>query len=363
MKIVFLYTELADYFVASVKELVKNDEVKVHIVRWPLKAEAPFSFRFYENIVVYERKEMDNHALLQLVEEINPDLIISSGWMDKGYVATCKRFKGRIPVVASMDNHWHGSMKQRLARILSPFTLRRYFDYLWVPGAPQVVYAKKLGFRDDQIFTGYYSADIALFEKVYQQKKKIGKALKRFIYVGRYVKHKGIFDMWDSFLELKEEMGHEWELVCLGAGQEWPNRKEHPAIQHIGFVQPTEMQHYLSEAGVFVLPSHFEPWGVVVHEMAAAGFPLLCSRQVGAATNFLEEGRNGFSFVAANKDSLKNAMRKMIESSFDEIIEMGEYSHQLSKKISPQLWSKTLMEMLRKKFPEPKVKGIYGQNR
>ena len=348
MKIIFLYTELADYFVASVKELVKSYEVKVHIVRWPLKAEAPFSFRFSENIVVYERNEMHNHSLLQLVEGINPDVIISSGWMDKGYVGVCKRFKGRIPVVASMDNHWHGGMKQQLARILSPFTLRRYFDYLWVPGAPQVVYAKKLGFRDDQIFTGYYTADIALFEKVYQQKKKMGKGRKRFIYVGRYVKHKGIFDMWDAFLELKEEMGHEWELVCLGAGQEWPNRREHPAIQHKGFVQPTEMQNYLAEAGVFVLPSHFEPWGVVVHEMAAAGFPLLCSRQVGAASLFLEEGKNGFYFEAANKESLKAAMLKVMKCKEEELKKMGVYSYQLSKTISPELWSKTLMDVVRK---------------
>ena len=350
MKILFLYTELADYFVASVNQLVKDYEVEVHIVRWPVKAEAPFSFRFSEKIKVYERKEIDEKDLMRLVEDIKPAAIISSGWMDKGYVAVCKKYKGKIPIIGSMDNHWHGTIKQQLARIISSFTIRRYFDYLWVPGHPQEVYAKKLGFSPSNILKGFYSANTLLFDSVYQQKAMNTKEVKRFLYVGRYIRHKGIFELWDAFAELKEETNNNWELWCLGTGAEWENKKEHPAIKHVGFVQPQEMEDYLLQTSVFILPSHFEPWGVVVHEMAAAGFPLLCSWKVGAASQFLEEGKNGFYFEAANKDSLKAAMLKVIKCEEEELKSMGEYSHQLSPSISTELWGKTLIGVVKKEI-------------
>jgi glycosyltransferase involved in cell wall biosynthesis len=346
MKILFLYTELADYFIACVSQLVKSNAVEVHIVRWPLKAEAPFAFRFPAGVEVHAREKLDKNGLYALVERLQPAAIISSGWMDKEYVAVCKKYKGKIPVIGSMDNHWHGTPKQQLARLLSPLIIRRYFDYLWVPGYPQEVYAKKLGFQASNILKGFYSADTELFQSIYQQKKKKPREVKRFLYVGRYIRHKGIYELWDAFAELQQEKENQWELYCLGTGAEWENRKEHPGIKHIGFVQPQEMKKYLLESSVFILPSHFEPWGVVVHEMAAAGLPLLCSKAVGAASRFLEEGKNGWSFEAGDKDSLKAAMRKMMACGEEELERMGEHSHQLSKIISPETWSKTLMEVV-----------------
>lgn len=345
MKIIFLYTELAEYFLACVRQLVKDYRVEVHIVRWAPKAEAPFAFHFPEGIQVYERDKLDKEGLYALVESLQPAAIVISGWMDKEYVSVCKKYKGTTPLIGSMDNHWHGTAKQQLARLLSPLTIRRYFDYLWVPGQPQEVYAKKLGFSSSSIRKGFYSADISLFEWVYQKKKS--KPVKRFLYVGRYLRHKGIYELWDAFAELQQEMNSDWELWCLGTGAEWENRKEHPGIKHMGFVQPLEMEQYLLESSVFVLPSHFEPWGVVVHEMAAAGFPLLCSRAVGAASQFMEEGKNGFYFQPADKGSLKAAMRKMMESEGEELERMGAYSQQLSKTISLEKWSQTLMEVVK----------------
>ena len=72
-------------------------------------------------------------------------------------------------------------------------------------------------------------------------------------------------------------------------------------------------------AGVFVLPSRHDGWGVVVNEACAAGLPVISTSAVGSARDLLVDGSNGFvlarddvaglaekmSFFAANPDQIR----------------------------------------------------------
>ena len=97
-KIVFLYTEIASYFLACVKQLLEYPLVEIHIVRYAINKEAPFEFNFPENITVYERDHYTDLTLLQLVDSISPAIIVCSGWIDSGYLSICKKHKKkRLP--------------------------------------------------------------------------------------------------------------------------------------------------------------------------------------------------------------------------------------------------------------------------
>jgi glycosyltransferase involved in cell wall biosynthesis len=93
------------------------------------------------------------------------------------------------------------------------------------------------------------------------------------------------------------------------------------------------------------LPSRKEPWGVVVHEFAASGFPLLLSNRIGAKEQFLIEGKNGFEFEAEHVLSIKQALKKIIELDAPQLLAMSKQSNELSKSISPQIWVKKLLKM------------------
>jgi glycosyltransferase involved in cell wall biosynthesis len=152
--------------------------------------------------------------------------------------------------------------------------------------------------------------------------------------------------MWNSFIELQNEQPNDWELWCIGTGDEFDNKIEHDKIKHFGFVQPSEMEYYIKNTGVFILPSHFEPWGVVAHEFAAAGFPLILSDKIGAGIKFLDNGCNGFVFPAGNKEAIKDAFRKLIDSSENELLNMQKKSIELSLLITPEKWANTLMKLV-----------------
>jgi glycosyltransferase involved in cell wall biosynthesis len=346
-KVLFLYTEISTYFLACIKALHQSADIA--IVRWPLNKEAPFQFEFHPDWQVLDRNNLDAKSLLDYSKAFNPDILVCSGWVDKAYNETAKFWFDKIPTVLSLDNHYTGSLRQLIGRLVSPFKLKNKFSHVWVPGEPQYIFARKLGYKPTQILRGFYSADVTHFDYLYQktftQKKK--QFPKRFLYMGRYLDFKGIFEMWNAFIEASSHLeDKDWELWCLGTGDEWNNRIEHQKIKHFGFIQPDELQTILQDTGVFVLPSRKEPWGVVVHEMAVAGFPMICSDKIGAVTRFLEPDKNGILFKSGDKEALKSAFIQMMQTPEKKLIEMGEQSHKIGITHTPEIWKNTLLCLL-----------------
>ena len=346
VRVVFLYSEMAGYFISAVQELVRQN-TEILVVHWPVKDEAPFDFKDTHNITLLDKSKFETTEIEEKIQAFFPEIIVASGWMDKDYLKITKKYFSTIPTIMALDNHWFGSMKQRLLCLASPFWLKRIFSNVWVAGEPQALYAKKLGFSQDKIALGYYTADVATFEKQYylNRDQKTKSFPKVFLYVGRYIAHKGIFDLWDAFIQAQTESPSDWELWCVGTGELFDQRVEHEKIKHLGFLQPHELSNIIPDTGVLILPSHFEPWGVVVHEFAAAGYPLLLSDAIAAGTQFLEEGVNGFSFPAENVPHLKNQIIKLMAMNTQELTQMGDKSHEKSLELTPSIWAKTLLGM------------------
>jgi glycosyltransferase involved in cell wall biosynthesis len=354
IKALFLYTELAPYFLACVERLVKDHEVEVHIVRWPVNKEAPFDLRFADRVHVHDRTELNELSLHRLANNIDPDIVLASGWVDKGYLSVCRDFRKRgVPVVMCSDTAWRGDLRQWAAVGTSRFWLRRTFSHAWVTGEAQATYARFLGFPEHAIKRGFYSADVDRFAPIADRfaKAKSDRFPHRFLCVARYIATKGQQLLCDAFAELSDEgAAGDWELWFIGTGELEDAVKnsacgKHPRIKHIGFVQADHMQGYLEHTGVFILPSTYEPWGVVVHEHAVAGFPLLLSDAVGAGERFLKEDFNGARFRAGNKESLKASLRKIISTPDERLSRMGYSSAELGRSWSPKHWADVFMDI------------------
>ena len=343
MKVLFLYTEIAEYFIKCCESLSK--EADVHLIRWPVNSEAPFVFNFSGKITIYDKNKFTYPELQNLVKKINPDMIICSGWIDKDYLKLTKNYFKKIPTILTCDTHWTGSPKQYLATILSRFFLLNKFSHAWVPGNIQATYVKKLGFKKEKIKQGFYCCDLKKFNSIYQTQLAAKQILfpKKFLFVGRYYAFKGVEDLWEAFVQLQNEIPNEWELWCLGTGNSVA--REHKKIKHFGFVQPKDLEAITQQCGVFILPSHFEPWGVVVQEYAASGFPLITSNVVGANETFLHQPKNGFTFEAKNVAELKNLMKKVITLSDASLQEMAISSHESAQAITPEMWTNTVLQI------------------
>ena len=205
---------------------------------------------------------------------------------------------------------------------------------MWVPGEPQLKFARKLGFSDEHTATGFYCADPEPFLKVWEARKN-RKPSKKLLYIGRYLPVKGVQELWSAFASLSEDYP-EWELHCIGTGDLWEERMIHPKIIHHGFLQPHELTPHLINAAAFVMPSKKEPWGVVLHEMAIAGLPLLASRAVGAATVFAHGDKNAHVFDKGQLCEVLNGFMTLTEDALEEI---GQTNHERARIHSPQQWT------------------------
>ena len=347
MKILFLYTEIATYFLAGVKALLNNYDCEVKIVRWPVNAQAPFNFTFSGKLDVYDRDKCKDEDLQALVDTFQPDMILLSGWADKGYVTVARRFKKKGgTTVCMMDNQWFGTIRQKIATLLSPVFLKSTFDFFWVPGMFQYEYARRLGYPREKILTGMYCSEQPDFFAAHQnyREAKSRSYPHTFLYVGRLSPEKGTLNLYHAFRGIQNKKG--WRLIFIGAGPEGAFMKENEHIEIRGFVQPKDLPDLTAEGGCLVFPSLRDAWGVSIHEFAAAGLPLVVSDAAGATTAFLKHGYNGFLFKRGNESSLQNALQRIIHLSDEKLLKMGDRSAILSKQITPDSWAATLVGML-----------------
>ena len=348
-EVLLLYTELAGYTVACINRLAE-EPISVTVVYWPVNPEAPFEFDFHPNVRYIKRAELNKKEVVDEIVASKPDVTMVSGWVDNTYVSIAKRLRKTGVTVLGFDNPWKGTLRQRLGALLMGGSLRRVFTHCWVAGPPQMKFAKKLGFHSSQIQQGCYSADTERFSQWFRRKEeKPGDEPLRFLYVGRYVPHKGIFELWNAFIEALNNSGENWELWCVGTGTSWDERVPHEAISHFGFVQPAQLEEYVQSCDVFVLPSREEPWGVVVQEMAAAGMPLLLSDKVGAGSVFLKNGWNGYLHRAGNESNLREEITRFMKMNRAELREFGRRSHEKSDYFSPAKWAKQVLSFTEQK--------------
>ncbi len=346
MKFLVLYEELASYFLTCLNHLAKTSDCKILLYMKKVNPVAPFDFSdLHKNITVVEREKISEQEFTHSIKAFAPDFTYVSGWMHKPYLKAIKQLRLKN-VVMGFDNQYTGSLKQVLGALYFKLTLKSYIKAAFVPGQSQKLFAKKLGFSEEDISLNVYCCDHELYSGYYtkskQQKQK--QFPKRLIFVGRYIHQKGIETLWESFIEIQNETPSEWELWCLGKGP--IDAISHPKIKHLGFIQPKDLFETTQQTGVFVLPSNFEPWGVALHEFAAAGFPIITTTKVGAAEVFVNEAKNGFLVVPNNKTSLKTALKKILSLTDKDLFAMGEESVKLGAKITPEIWKQSLLKLV-----------------
>lgn len=140
-----------------------------------------------------------------------------------------------------------------------------------------------------------------------------------FLYLGRLASEKGIDELIRA-AELLDRAVADWRLRIAGDGPEREGLEELvrdrglvSRVEFLGEVDSSVRGNVFAEADVFVLPSHREPWGLVVNEALSAGLPVIAPYWVGAATDLLIDGYNGRLLASNRPPEIARAMRSFLQ--------------------------------------------------
>lgn len=346
-QILYLYSEIVGYNIPIFQEYVENYKADVHVVHWDHKKLKPYIPKEIDGVTYYKRSVYDYKKILELCNVVTPDIIYISGWMDSDYLKITKKFKKKgIPIVTAFDDIWFGRFRQRMGALIFPFYFKNFFSHAWVAGPYQFEFARRLGFKKEEIIFDMLSADTNIFKVKDEIKDKLQS---NFIYVGNFRRIKGTDILVKAFDIYKDKYKGEWNLIVVGNGELENELKDRSNIKVFPFSSSEEIKEISKDAGTFILPSRQDQWGVVVHEFCSLGFPMILSENVGARALFLIDGFNGYSFVSDSAEDLALKMAKISKLPLDELEIMGNNSKILSNKISVKSSAANFMSILNKK--------------
>jgi glycosyltransferase involved in cell wall biosynthesis len=290
--------------------------------------------------------EPDEALLLRELEEFQPEVLIVNSWHIKAYMKAARAWKGKALRVVVMDHQWLGTPKQWLGRLTRRLYIQPAFDAAFMPGDEQAVFARHLGFEQHEIIVGLYTCEDSFFTGPQEQVKD------RFLFVGRLVDTKGVDVLAAAYRAYRAEAAEPWPLVIAGIGGMDEELAAIEGVELLGFVRPADLPAVMADAGCLLLPSRFEPWGVVVQEAAASGQAVICTSTCGAASRLVLDGYNGRVVAPDNPGKLTQAMHWVADADPEHRVLMGRRSVELAKQYTPQRWAEHLIDKLLELAPQ-----------
>lgn len=140
----------------------------------------------------------------------------------------------------------------------------------------------------------------------------------RLLYLGRLEYEKGVHDAIAALPRIRRtHPGTTLTIAGSGTQHEWliEQARKHKvlkAITFVGQVDHGQLVTLLHHADAAVLPSHYEPFGIVALEAAATGAPLVVA-DVGGLGEAVIDGSTGVSFPPRDVAALATAVRSVLD--------------------------------------------------
>ena len=280
--------------------------------------------------------------LLKFLRDHPSDVVVLSGYDDAAYWAAMIYLKifTRTKIAVTVDSTQHDN-----ARVFYKEFVKKVFlkccDMVFCYGSAQIAYLKTLGVSDRKIRIRVQATDNQRIRKDFLIAVEARNGAKRnnsFLYVGRLSGEKNLFLLLEAFTACQAKG---WKLEIVGDGPSSDALKkmvEDKKIADVHFTGPLawhEISRIYAGAGVLVLPSLSEPWGLVVNEAMLCEMPVIVSNHCGAAPDLVKEGVNGFTFNPHDCASLQEKLQFFIDNP-QSIETFGKSSYHIIRDFTPE---------------------------
>ncbi len=288
----------------------------------------------------------DADLVLRELEEFQPEVMLVNSWHIGEYMKASRAWRGRALRVVVMDHQWLGTPKQWLGRLTRRLYIAPAFDGALLPGDEQAVFARHLGFKQHEIIVGMNTCEDSFFTGPQDPVRN------RFLFCGRLVDTKGVDVLAAAYRAYRATARDPWPLVVAGVGPMDEDLAAIEGVELLGFVRPNDLPPVMADAGCLLLPSRFEPWGVVIQEAAASGQAVICTSTCGAASRLVLDGYNGRVIAPEEPERLTQAMHWVADADPEHRALMSRRSVELANQYPPRRWAAPLVDRSRELLPQ-----------
>jgi glycosyltransferase involved in cell wall biosynthesis len=275
--------------------------------RWKIDlANCRFDYRLLNSPKItfgdYERTMFTYSGLWSVVNDVRPNLIISSGfsvattalWLRSFVKKTRYMIWSGATVRSDRSDFWMRRMQRKLL-------VRKAAGFI-AYGKKAKDYLKDLDAPSEKIVTALNTVDTDFFlKKIRQRRVPNGATGKKVLLSVGYFSKRKRFDLAISAAYLLAKKRSDFVLRIVGDGPEGGNLRSlvddlrlQDRVSFEGFKQKEELASYLENADGFLFPTDFDIWGLVLVEAMAVGLPCVASVHAGAAHDLIVDGVNGF---------------------------------------------------------------------
>ena len=271
------------------------------------------------------------HALwLALTRDREHTILHLAGWGHPALLGAMLMARSlRIPVAVESDTpdgrpvpNWRRMFKN----LFYPYLFRLPSRFL-PGGTRQARYLARFGVKQERMTIAQMTVDVCAIRRFCAKDREAARSAARanwgmsadeqvVLYVGRLEVYKGVQVLLSAFGRVTAEEGG-LRLAIAGDGSLRPrveavaaNADRH--ITYLGRLSGDDVLRAYLAADFLVLPSLFEPWGLVVNEAMACGLPVIVSDRVGCADDLVRHGETGLVVGAGRETELTAAIRQLV---------------------------------------------------
>ena len=130
-------------------------------------------------------------------------------------------------------------------------------------------------------------------------------------------------------------------------------------VRFLGFANQSVLPELYKAADVFVLPSDYEPFGLVVNEAMLCQLPVIVSDRVGARFDLVREGETGYIFRCGDVNALAAMLTRAL-SDLPLLHRMGTSARQRMSSWSPPDYADALVQSI---LRVAEARGVDGMSR
>ncbi len=212
--------------------------------------------------------------------------------------------KAGVPVVMVLENTAYDRRRPFWKEWLKRAYVRKYVDYMFVPGERAAEYAHALGVKRSRVWRGLFAVDVDYYatearksrDDAANQRADLGLPERFFLFCGWLRDVKNVCNLVKAYGEYRNRVNAPWDLVLLGKGPREADIRARgvPGVDLRGFVQLGDLPRYYGLASCFCIVSNGDPWPLAMLEAVACGLPVVASWKCGNTVELIREGWNGW---------------------------------------------------------------------